>query len=81
MSDLERDVVRILRVFGPCSNADVARRLGLPTGRTYRTIYRLTAAGLAQHPRKQQWDITERGCRHFEDAPNQQPALFTEDHP
>ena len=76
MSDLERDVLRILRVFGPCSNADVARRLNLPLHKTYRALGKLCQDGLAVHPKLQRWDISKRGRKSFERLPRKPMALF-----
>ena len=81
MSDLEASVLRMLRLFGPCSNYDVARRLrdelgGHFPGRTYRALYRLCVAGLAVHPKKQAWDISRLGREYFERMPTTTLRLF-----
>lgn len=81
MSDLQADVLRILRVFGPVSNAGIARYVRLSPGRTYRALQELCGLRLAVHPRLQAWDITARGRRVFADLPNQPLALFAEDRP
>lgn len=78
MTDLQRDVLRILRVFGPLSNADVARRLRLPLHQTYRAIYELTERGLAVHPKLQRWDISRLGREWFERQPGKPLKLFAE---
>lgn len=76
MTDLDRDVLRILRVFGPCSNADVARHLGQPLHRTYRALGWLVANHFASHPKLQRWQLTRRGERVFREAPNRPLSLF-----
>ncbi len=76
MTDLQRDVLRILRIFGPCSNADVARRLKVSMDRTYRDIVLLTELGYAVHPKLQRWDITDAGREYFERMPSRELALF-----
>lgn len=76
MSDLETDVLRVLRVFGPCSNADVGRRLGVPPDRTYRVCYRLVELGLAVHPKLQRWDISRLGREWFDKQPPKPLSLF-----
>lgn len=78
MSNLEIDVLRILRVFGPCSNADVARRIVMPPNCTYVAIFRLVQRGMATHPKKQRWDITRKGRRYFERTGLNDPRLFVE---
>lgn len=76
MSDLETDVLRCLRVFGPCSNHEVARRLKCPPSRSYRTIQRLCVKGLAVHLNRASWDITEKGRRVFRDMPTMKLRLM-----
>ena len=66
MSSLEIDILRILRVFGPCSNAEVGRKLRIRPDKTYPVIARLTEKGYAIHPRLQRWDISELGRDWFE---------------
>ncbi len=78
MTDLSRDILRTLRCFGPISNADVARRLGLKMDETYRTIKRLEQEGLAVHPGKQAWDISRLGREWFDRQPGKPLALFAE---
>jgi len=78
MTPLQEDVLRILRVFGPMSNADVARQLKLPLHQTYRALGELVGRGLAVHPKLQRWDISERGRRWFQDQPNKPLQLFSE---
>lgn len=78
MTPLEKDCLRMLRIFGPCSNADVARKLGVPMDKTYRAIYRLEKAGLAVHPKLQRWDISRLGREWFTRAGAKPLALFVE---
>ena len=61
MTGLAHDVLIVLRMFGPCSNYDVARRLELAPHRTYRALYDLVEVGLAIHPAHQSWDISPKG--------------------
>lgn len=75
MSDMETDCLRLVRIFGPCSNADIGRRLGVAPDKTYRAIKRLEASGLVAHPKKQQWEISALGLGHFAFAPSQPLAL------
>ena len=76
MTDFAADVLRTLRVFGPCSNAEVARRLGVPPHRTYRQLYRLAEAGYAVHPELRAWDVSPKGRRWFAEQPNRPLSLF-----
>ena len=78
MSDLETACLRALRVFGPCSNAEVGRRLGVKPDKTYRVIYRLEKAGLVIHLNKQRWDISPLGRDHFARMPGKPLSLFEE---
>jgi len=74
------DVLRTLRVFGPCSNADVARRLGVSLDATYRAIKQLENDGLAVHPKLQVWDVSRLGREWLEKngATVTKPRLFVE---
>lgn len=78
MSEFRRDCLRMLRIFGPCSNADVARRLKVPSHQTYPALCWLTEAGYAAHPKLQRWQITELGLEVFEKQPNKPLTLFQE---
>ncbi len=79
MSGIELDVLRMLRVFGPCSNAEIGRKLQISGDKTYRAIGRLVAKGLATHPKLQSWAITPRGIRVFTDSTNKPLALVVGD--
>lgn len=76
MSDLELNCLRMLRIFGPCSNAEVARRLGECVGRTYRAIGRLEQSGLVCHPKLQVWALTPRGRKYFQSTAAKPLQLF-----
>lgn len=77
MTDLQRDVLVTLRVFGPMSNFAVARRLEAPASRTYRALAELVTEGYAVHPKKQAWDISEQGRRWFARRPGKALTLFS----
>ncbi len=77
MQPFEADVLRTLRVFGPCSNAEIARQMKEPLHRTYRTLYVLVGKGLAVHPKLQRWDISRLGREWFDKQPNKPLELFT----
>lgn len=79
MSDLQTDILRILRVFGPCSNAEIARRLGEPLHRTYRGLQELVSSGLAVHPLLHRWDVTTAGREVFARKLAKQLSLFMGD--
>lgn len=79
MSDLLRSCLYTLRVFGPCSNAEVARRLRLPLHRTYRAIQQLEQRGLVVHPKLQAWDVSDRGREWFRRAAPRKLGLFEGD--
>jgi DNA-binding IclR family transcriptional regulator len=81
VTDEQADVLRMLRVFGPCSNAEVARRLKVPSSQTYRTLAVLVRDGLAVHPKLQRWDLSERGRAWFSEQPNKPLSLFAEARP
>lgn len=76
MSAFEISVLRIVRCFGPMSNADIGRRLGIAADRTYRTVYALEQRGLLIHPKRQRWDISELGRDYFERLPGKELQLF-----
>ncbi len=76
MTDLHRDVLRTLRIFGPISNREVAKRLKAPLHKTYRALQTLTDDGLAVHPGIAQWDVSDQGRQRFADLLNGQ--LFKE---
>jgi DNA-binding IclR family transcriptional regulator len=76
MSDFLRDCLMTLRVFGPCSNAEVARRLKVPSHKTYRALASLVFCGFAVHPKLQAWDVSDKGRRWFQDQPIKPLALF-----
>ncbi len=77
MTDAEINVLRILRVFGPISNADVARKIRPMTlNQTYRIVCKLVDKGLAIHPRLQRWDISELGRDYFKNNGINEVRLF-----
>ena len=76
MSDLERDILRIVRIFGPMSNADIGRKLGISPDKTYRVVYGLEQRGLLVHPSRQRWDISELGRDYFNTMPPKDLMLF-----
>ncbi len=75
LTQLQSDVLRTLRVFGPCSNAEVARKLEVNGVRTYIALSILVSHNLADHPKKQQWDITRLGRRYFSSMPMKKPEI------
>lgn len=75
------DVLRVLHQCGPCSNADIARRLKVPIHQTYTALGILVGTGLAGHPKRQIWEITVAG----KDAlvawsPVRMPQLYEPEH-
>ncbi len=76
MSDLQLDCLRILRDFGPCSNADVGRKVNMPSGVTYSTVRELVAMGLAVHPKKQRWDISAVGRKYLAGRRMMKPEIY-----
>lgn len=78
MSDLERDVLRTVRIFGPMSNADIGRKLRMAPDKTYPVVYALQQRGLLIHPKKQAWDISELGRDWLQANGLSAPALFKE---
>lgn len=76
MSDLQRSVLIAYRIFGPCSNAEIARRLNLPPSKTYRVAYELENRGLLVHPKLQCWDISRLGREWFDKQPGKPLELF-----
>lgn len=66
MTDLETNILRVLRIFGPCSNFDVARRIGMRPAKVYPIVKALTDRGFATHSRRQAWDISDHGRAWFE---------------
>ena len=65
MSGLELACLRMLRIYGPCPNAEVAARLKASPVRTYRAIYRLVQSGLADHAAERVYQITAKGKEAF----------------
>lgn len=78
MTDIQRDILRMLRIFGPCSNAEIARRLGVLPYNCYRQLVLLTANGYASHPKIQVWEITAAGKEVFAIQPNRPLELYKE---
>ena len=78
MTDFAAAILRVLRVFGPLSNAEVARRLRVSPRRTYRQLYLLYVTGYAVRPELAAWDISDKGRRWFAGQPNRPPELFQE---
>lgn len=70
MTDLRADVLQELRA-GPSSSHALARRLGVPPSRVYRTLAVLVESGWAVHPKRQEWQLSERGREWF-----RAPRLF-----
>jgi DNA-binding IclR family transcriptional regulator len=79
MSNLELACLSILRIFGPCSNADVGRKLGIAPDATYRAVKALEQRGLAVHPKLQRWDISELGRDYLRRLPAKDLTLFNGD--
>lgn len=50
-----------LRIYGPCSNVELARRLGRDRESVYGAVYQLRDLGLAEHLGPATYDITEAG--------------------
>ncbi len=66
MSDRQTSVLRILRVFGPCSNIEVAQRLEITGKQCYDTMYIMHIAGLVDHVGEGLWDVSRRGREQFD---------------
>lgn len=79
MSVLEFNVLGALKSLGPCSNADIARHLGISSSTTYRGLQLLVLDGLATHPKKQEWIATRLGItRHDEEVAKTKPLRLAE---
>lgn len=76
MTSYEAEVLKVLRVFGPCSNAQVARKMGESMDRTYRAIRHLNEMGLAVHPKLQVWDVSRLGREWFDKQDHRPLRLF-----
>lgn len=76
MTDLDRNVLLTLRIFGPMSNAMIARRLKLPLHQTYLALGELVASGLADHPKRQVWSLSPSGALWFSLAPIRPLVVF-----
>ena len=76
MTTLEIRCLESLRLLGPSSNADVARKLGVSSSVTYRGIKSLVAHGYATHPKKQEWIITPLGLSRMEDVQEARPKIM-----
>lgn len=69
MDDFDFEVLRALKALGPCSNAEIGRKIFEPSHRTYKSLGVLCKLGFASHPKSQVWQITARGHKFFEEAP------------
>ena len=49
-----------LRIYGPCTNAELARRINRSPEKVYRQVYALRQSGLATAT-SDGYDVTERG--------------------
>ncbi len=49
-----------LRIYGPCSNAELAQRINRSPERVYRQVYELRESGLAKAT-ADGYDVTDRG--------------------
>jgi hypothetical protein len=81
VTEFQADILRIVRIFGPMSNADVARRLRSRADVTYPALKDLESLGYVVHPKRQQWDISGVGRRWFRQQPNKPLTLFAEEQP
>lgn len=50
-----------LRIYGPCSNVELARKLGRDREAVYRAVYELREMGLAERTGEASYDVTEAG--------------------
>lgn len=66
-----------LRVFGPCSIADLSRRLGQDREKVYRSVYELRSAGLACREGEASYDISPDG-RSLLETPAEPVTIPTE---
>lgn len=75
MTVLEIRCLEALRDIGPCSNADIARNLGVAMDVTYRAVNSLVEKGLAAHPKKQEWNATRLGLTRLGQVGDAKPKL------
>jgi predicted transcriptional regulator len=61
MSPLLRACLWGLRIYGPCSNVELARKLGRDREQVYGTVYKLRDLGLAERLGEASYDVTEAG--------------------
>ncbi len=78
MSDFQADVLRVFRVFGPCSNTHAARHLSMPPSKVYRIVYKLEQRGLLIHLNRARWDISKLGSDWFKRNGRKDIGLFCE---
>lgn len=76
MTPFDEEVLKALRVFGPCSNAVIARRIGCKLHQSYRALNRLTQEGMSVHPKLQAWDVSRLGREWFDKQDHRPLRLF-----
>ena len=75
---LEDRALFALRIYGPCSIAELCKRLGLPSQPVCSAVSRIRIKNLANRIGEAQYDLTRRGRRVFDDALVQEPSLFSD---
>jgi Mn-dependent DtxR family transcriptional regulator len=61
MGPAMRDCLWGLRIYGPCSNVELARKLGRDREAVYGSVYKLRELGLADRMGEASYDVTEAG--------------------
>lgn len=73
---IEREYLVTLRTFGPCSNAEVSRKMGMRMDAGYVMMLGLVKMGYAAQVSKQAWEITESGKTYLLARIGQEVSLF-----
>lgn len=59
-------ILQCLRVYGPCSNVEIARRVGRGREDVYSAVYRLRGKGLVDRLGPGSYGLTDAGRAAFE---------------
>lgn len=63
-------IIQCLRVYGPCSNVEIARHVGRDRERVYSAVYKLRQKGFVDRLGPGCYDLTDAGRVAFSSPPS-----------